>query len=230
MPNLTTMSHIHSQRVMTLNTNRTTMAAVLAGLLVLSACASADDEVTTTSTTATTAVEQPAATTAVPQGTPTTVAEDKEPTVSDTIEPAGSVDGGSVQNAYLADEYPTELTGLVGGMIADLADRLGTEKSAVTIVATEEVTWSDASLGCPQPDMSYAQVETDGMRVILETGGDFYDYRSGGESDAFVCVQAPVTDKSTAGVYELTEEGVVQVEPPVFDEKEPTEGINPPDE
>lgn len=218
---------------MTLNSSRTPAAALLAGFLVLGACASTDEAATAASTTATTTiepvVEQPT-TTAAPQGAPTTVAEDKEPIVSDTLEPAGSVDGGSVQNAYLADEYPTELTGLIGDMIVDLADRLGIEKSAVTIVATEEVTWSDASLGCPQPDMSYAQVETDGMRVILEADGDFYDYRSGGQSEPFLCVQAPVTDKSTAGVYELTEDGVVQVEPPTYDEKAPTEGINPPDE
>ena len=219
---------------MPLNKNTAPVAALLAGLMVLSACGSADEEATDTSTPATTttttaAVEQPA-TTAAPQGTPTTVAEDKEPTVSDTIEPAGSVDGGSVQNAYLADEYPTELTGIIGGMIADLADRLGIDSSAVSVVAMEDVTWADSSLGCPQPGMSYTQVETDGMRLILEADGDFYDYRSGGQRDPFLCVQAPVTDKSTAGVYELTEDGVIQVEPPVFDEKAPTESINPPDE
>jgi len=218
---------------MTLNLNKTPAAALLTGLLVLGACGSAEEDPTTTATRNTTsttaAVEQPA-TTPAPQTAPTTAADDQEPAVSDTIEPAGSVEGGSVQNAYLAEEYPSELTGLIDGMIADLADRLGIDKSAITIVATEEVTWSNASLGCPQPDMSYAQVETDGMRVILEANGDFYDYRSGGTENAFLCVQAPVTDKSTAGVYELTEEGVVQIEPPVFDEKEPTEGLNPPDE
>lgn len=218
---------------MTLNTNKTPAAALLAGLLVLGACASADEEGVATSTTATTAIEsadeQPT-TTAEPQETPTTVAEDKEPEVSDTIEPAGSVEGGSVVSAYLADEYPAELTGIIGEMIGDLAERLGIDASAVTVVAVEDVTWADTSLGCPQPDMSYAQVETDGMRVILEAGGDFYDYRSGGQVEPFLCVHAPVTDKSTAGVYELTEDGVIQVEPPTYDEKAPTEGINPPDE
>jgi hypothetical protein len=212
-----------------LNTNRFPVAAMLAGLLVLSACASTEGESVDTTATTTTTAEQPA-TTAGPTAPPTTGVAKEERTVSDTVEPAGSVEGGSVQRAYLADQYPPELTGLIDRMIGDLAERLGTDESAVTIVATEEVVWSDSSLGCPQPDMSYAQVVTDGMRVILEANGNFYDYRSGGTGDPILCVQAPVTDKSTAGVYELTEEGVVQVEPPEYNEKAPGESLNPPDE
>ena len=224
---------------MTLNDHKAALAAFLAGLLVLGACGSADETNTTATTTTstsnttiitpTTAAEQ-VAPAAAPEAAPTTAAEDPEPTVSETIEPAGSVEGGSVRRAYVADEYPTELTGIIDGMIADLAGRLAVAESAVTVVSVDDVTWADASLGCPQPGMSYAQVETDGMRVILEAAGDFYDYRSGGHSEPFLCVPAPVSDKSTAGLYELTEDGVVQVEPPTYDEKAPTEGINPPDE
>ena len=115
-------------------------------------------------------------------------------------------------------------------MRQDLSERTGLSTSEIVVVSVEEVTWSDASLGCPQPDMVYAQVLTDGLRVILEAGGSYYDYRSGGDGGWILCVEAPVTDKSTAGVYELTEDGVVQVEPPKSNEKAPTEGINPPDE
>jgi hypothetical protein len=150
--------------------------------------------------------------------------------MSEIIDPAGAVEGGNVERAYLADEYPQELDVIIAVMITDLAGRLGIAETGIRVVAVEEVTWSDASLGCPQPGMNYAQVVTDGMRVILEAEAVFYDYRSGGIGDPILCERAQVTDKSTAGLYELTEDGVVQIAPPKFDEKVPTNTLGPPDE
>src|SRR5687767_10541093 len=46
--------------------------------------------------------------------------------------------------------------------IADLAVRLGIEASAVTVVSVESVTWSDGSIGCPEPGRAYPQVITPG--------------------------------------------------------------------
>jgi len=37
---------------------------------------------------------------------------------------------------------------------------------------------SDASLGCPKPDMVYAQVITPGFLVVLEAMGDEYEYHT----------------------------------------------------
>jgi hypothetical protein len=39
--------------------------------------------------------------------------------------------------------------------VADLADRLGVEESIITVASVEEVTWSDGSLGCPEPGMMH---------------------------------------------------------------------------
>jgi hypothetical protein len=47
----------------------------------------------------------------------------------------------------------------------------------VTVVDYEEVDWPDSSLGCPQPDMAYAQVITPGYKVIVEAEGKQYDVR-----------------------------------------------------
>ena len=83
------------------------------------------------------------------------------------------------------------------------------------MVLVEEVAWSDASLGCPQPGMSYAQVITDGMRIILQAEDALFDYRSGGTSEPFRCVQAVISEKGSPGVYEITEDGsVIVVVPP----------------
>ena len=62
----------------------------------------------------------------------------------------------------------------------DLAGRLGVDASAIALISAELVEWSDASLGCPQPGMVYAQVPTDGSLIILSHGGAEYRYHTGG--------------------------------------------------
>ena len=163
-----------------------------------------------------------------------------------------SVQGGSVNRVYSGSEYPPELAGIITGIIDDAAERSDLDASEIDVVAVADVTWSDASLGCGQPGFSYAQVLTDGMRVVLSVGDLFYDYRASGFDAFFLCSQSsnlassgsvtgadvttddaapPARDDSSSGLYEITEDGeVVQVEPPVYDEQLPTEGTNPPDE
>jgi hypothetical protein len=150
--------------------------------------------------------------------------------VSEILDPAGNVTGGSVGRSYLADDFPQELTGIVGLAVADLAGRLGIAEAAITVVLVEEVVWGDSSHGCPQPGMSYTQVLTDGLRIILEAGGQLYDYRSGGLSDPKLCVQAVDKDESRAGIFELTPEGeIIYIPSPGSDPVKPTDGLNPPD-
>jgi hypothetical protein len=69
----------------------------------------------------------------------------------------------------------------------DLAGRLGVPVEQVSVVSTEEVTWPDSSLGCPQPGMNYAQVLTEGTRTILSAGGRQYSYHSGPRRPPFLC-------------------------------------------
>jgi hypothetical protein len=70
---------------------------------------------------------------------------------------------------------------------ADLAKRLGVAASEVTVVSSTEVTWSDGSLGCPQPGMNYTQALVEGFRVILEAAGKQYHYHSAGSRAPFLC-------------------------------------------
>ena len=206
--------------------------AVLSASLLAGACASTSDEGSDTTTT-TVAGQTP--TTAAPDATqdtpqPAAPGEEGEPAMNETIDPAGAVEGGNVERAYLADEYPPELDVIIAVMITDLAGRLGIAETGIRVIAVEEVTWSDAGLGCPQPGMNYAQVVTDGMRVILEAKATFYDYRSGGLGDPVLCERAPVTEKSSTALLELTDDGIIRLDPPKTDNTVPTEGNNPPDE
>jgi hypothetical protein len=73
----------------------------------------------------------------------------------------------------------------------DLAARLGVQPSDIATHAAVLVIWPDASLGCPQPGMRYAQVPTDGSVIELSHDGAFYRYHSGGGREPFLC-QVPV--------------------------------------
>lgn len=85
-------------------------------------------------------------------------------------------------------------TGAAALAAEDLADRLGVDVDDVEVTRVEEVTWRDASLGCPQPGMAYAQVLTNGTLVVLEVDGTTYEYHAGGPRAPFLCVnpQAPL--------------------------------------
>jgi hypothetical protein len=69
----------------------------------------------------------------------------------------------------------------------DLAQRLGIPLEQIELVSMEEVTWPDASLGCPQPGMLYKQVQVDGTLIRLDVAGKVYEYHSGGVTDPFLC-------------------------------------------
>ena len=69
----------------------------------------------------------------------------------------------------------------------DLAKRLGIDPGEISVVSAEEVTWSDASIGCPKPGMMYAQVLTPGSRIVLEANGKRYEYHAAAGKTPFLC-------------------------------------------
>jgi hypothetical protein len=70
----------------------------------------------------------------------------------------------------------------------DLAQRLDMSPEDILMVSVQAVDWPDASLGCPEPGMMYAQVITPGFRVVLEAEGQQYHYHSGG-GNTVLCQQ-----------------------------------------
>jgi hypothetical protein len=72
---------------------------------------------------------------------------------------------------------PPEAEAAVQAARDDLRSRAGSaEEAQVRLV--EQVDWPDSSLGCPQPDMMYAQVITPGYRVVLALGDQEYVYHT----------------------------------------------------
>jgi len=69
----------------------------------------------------------------------------------------------------------------------DLAQRLSVPISQIEAIETKEATWPDASLGCPEPGIVYAQVVTPGYLVMLEYAGNEYEYHVGIHGDIRYC-------------------------------------------
>lgn len=69
-----------------------------------------------------------------------------------------------------------------------LAQDTGTNYKDIEIISVEAVDFSDSSLGCPQPDMSYLQVITSGHIVMAKIPGsdEVFDVRVAG-GFGFVC-------------------------------------------
>ena len=76
---------------------------------------------------------------------------------------------------------------LIDEAIADLAQRLDVPVADITVVAARSVVWPDGSIGCPQPDMLYTQVQVDGAWVHLAFDGETYAYHTGGNRGLFLC-------------------------------------------
>lgn len=73
--------------------------------------------------------------------------------------------------------------------IADLAKQTGVLADQITVVSVEPMEWPDASLGCPQPDMMYAQVITPGYLIVLEAQGQTFEYHADQGTNVVLCQQ-----------------------------------------
>lgn len=83
--------------------------------------------------------------------------------------------------------YDSRAQGLIDLAMTDLMNTLGVDLSAIELVAYEEVTWNDGSLGCPQPDMMYTQALVDGYLIQLQAGDQVYNYHGATGEEPFLC-------------------------------------------
>ena len=74
---------------------------------------------------------------------------------------------------------------LVQPILADARQRSG--DASARVVATESVTWSDGSLGCPQPDRMYTQALVPGWRIRVAAGGQELDYHASVRGSWVLC-------------------------------------------
>ena len=156
-------------------------------IVCLSACAAAipvspvgEDNVET-ATPAMTAVSTPVETpTSAPSPTPSP-APAATPT-SANEPPVKAADPTAVA-------FPPGAEEAVDLSIGDLAHTEGVARETITVLSVDAKRWPDASLGCPKPDMVYAQVITPGFLVMLEVRGETYEYHT--DAGRFVVLCQP---------------------------------------
>ena len=92
----------------------------------------------------------------------------------------------------------TTLQSAIDAALTDAATRTGLKKTELEVLSAEAVTWSDGSLGCPQPGMMYTQALVPGFRIRVRAGAETLDYHSGRRGAPTFCPAArvvlPVSD------------------------------------
>ena len=84
----------------------------------------------------------------------------------------------------ISGEVPQEL---VRQVVDEAAARAEVDPSEVVVVAADAVTWSDGSLGCPEPGMAYTQALVPGYRVVVEAGDVEMSFHASGSGDSVFC-------------------------------------------
>jgi hypothetical protein len=90
---------------------------------------------------------------------------------------------------------------------SDLSERFGINIEEINIIYIKAVTWSDTSLGCPQEDMEYAQVITEGYQILLEAIDNVYEYHTDSHDNVILCALAPSGEVSIPNEDTMLEDG-----------------------
>jgi hypothetical protein len=114
----------------------------------------------------------------------------------ESAEPMPSAEAPSADGAIPSlpsGDVPAEMLEQV---VADAASGAGVDPSAVRVVSAEAVTWSDGSLGCPEPGMMYTQALVPGYRVVVEIDGEELHFHASQSGDFAFCEdpQPPADD------------------------------------
>lgn len=181
---------------------------VVAFMLTVGACSEVSEVQSDPSAAATEADPTPSATS---EGANVTETEESRPPaqlteVPDAVAPAPPPDEGEPVEPEPGEQPPAEddpgapltvlpdpkvpvgFEALVASARADLANTLGVAESEIGVAVAESILWPDAGLGCPEPEMAYAQVQVEGFRIVLTNGGNSYPYHGGGSRpDPFLC-------------------------------------------
>jgi hypothetical protein len=73
----------------------------------------------------------------------------------------------------------TTLQSMIDAALTDAVRRTGLKRPELEVLSAEAVTWSDGSIGCPQPGLIYTQALVPGYRIRVRAGVQTLEYHSG---------------------------------------------------
>ena len=89
---------------------------------------------------------------------------------------------------------PPGLAATTRAALADAAQRSGLPAAQLAVLSAEAVTWSDGSLGCPQPGLTYTQALVPGLWIRIRAGTDSLDYHASERGALVLCPPGRATD------------------------------------
>lgn len=124
-----------------------------------------------------------------------------ETTADDSTDPSAPVDGeGEDGSGGEGGDGGEPITGsgeidpglkpFIDDAVAQLSETLSISPTEITVESARVGFWGSSAIGCPEPRMSYAQVQTDGSAIELVVDGQTYWFHSGGTKTPFPCTGA----------------------------------------
>ena len=129
-----------------------------------------------------------------PQAAPLTIKEDStvmpanDPTPVNA--PLSSQDGQTPDPGAASVQPDPLLKKFTDMAVKDLASRLKMEAASIEILSADAIVWPNSALGCPKPDMMYAQGTVPGFRIKLSSAGKEYVYNTDRTGTIVLCPQA----------------------------------------
>lgn len=163
------------------------LAAALA--LALGACGAATDDGSDPGAT-----PAPTSTATTPPGETSSPSPTEEDSVKPSPIPVPDPGGSALPTGPVPESIVQRPD--VQAAIADHADRAGVPVEDVTVEGWAEVTWSDGSLGCPEPGMMYTQALVPGYQLILGVDGTLASYHAARDKPFSYCAN-PVPPTQT---------------------------------
>ena len=109
---------------------------------------------------------------------------------SDRKEAAQGGEGSSRLSSPRGESSPVQPKvpqAILDPILKEAAASANVDREQLVIVRAESAVWSDGSLGCPEPGMMYTQALVNGYWVVIEGGGQKYDFRVGSGGSFYLC-------------------------------------------
>jgi hypothetical protein len=100
---------------------------------------------------------------------------------------ASPIEGDTQMTPSLPTPAHPGLQNMIDKAITDLAQRLTISADEIILLEATSVVWPDASLGCPQEGMAYAQVLTPGYLILLQYTDNKFEYHAGKNGSLTYC-------------------------------------------